>query len=164
MAINCNFARTAIHQFTSRFTTKRNKIQYGSMIHIVREYNAHFTETPTLTLKYSVASQKFPSIARKFSSRWNPSETKHHFLSTFSVLEWNALAPEEKAKHALHDCQVCQTKYEHLSMAFPGSHKTPLTPPQITFSQGDLSTPQRFGSKLLSEANSLTKHTFNRCD
>jgi len=47
-------------------------------------------------------------------------------------------------------------------MAFPGMSKKPLRPPQITFSQGDFSTPQQFGSKLLSEANSLTKHTFNK--
>jgi len=162
MAIKCNFARTAIHHFTSRFMTKQNKIPRGSMILIVQEYSTHFTETPNLTLTCSVASKKFPPIARKFSDRWNPSETKHHFLSTFTIPEWNTLAPEEKANHTLRDCQVCQTKYQHLSMAFPGMSKKPLRPPQITFSQGDFSTPQQFGSKLLSEANSLTKHTFNK--
>jgi len=47
-------------------------------------------------------------------------------------------------------------------LAFPGTRRKPLTPLEITFSPGDLSTPQQFGSNLLTEANSLTKHTFNK--
>ena len=48
---------------------------------------------------------------------WHPSETKHFYLSTFSILEWNALAPEDKTNHTLRDCQICQTKYQHLSIS-----------------------------------------------
>ena len=107
MAINCNFARTAIYHFTSKFMTKRNKIPCGSMIHTVREYNTtHFNETPNLTKP------------RNFSNHWHPSETKHLYLSTFSISEWNTLAPEEKTNHTLRDCQVCQTKYQHLKHGF----------------------------------------------
>ena len=76
--------------------TKRNKIPCGSMINTVQEYNTHFNETPNLTITYSVASKKFPTITRNFSNRWHPSETKHLYLSTFSISEWNTLAPEEK--------------------------------------------------------------------
>ena len=147
--------------FYVKIHDKTKQIPSGSMIHIVREYNTHFNETPNLTIN-SVASKKFPTITRNFSNRWHPSETKHLYLSTFSISEWNTLASEEKTNHTLRDCQVCQTKYQHLSMAFPGTRRKPLTPLQITFSPGDLSTPQQCGSNLLTEANSLTKHTFNK--
>ena len=80
------------------------------MIHIVWEYNTHFNEMPNLTTW-------FPTITRNFSNRWHPSETnKHLYLSNFSISEWNTLAPEEKTNHTLRDCQVCQTKYQYLSI------------------------------------------------
>ena len=63
-----------IHHFMPKFMKKQNKIPCGSMIHIVQEYNTHFNETPNLTIAYSVASKKFPTITRNFhllATKWN---------------------------------------------------------------------------------------------
>ena len=111
MAINCNFAQTAIHHFCVKIhdKTKQNSLWFNDSYCTIQ---THFNETPNLT----IASKKFPTITRNFSNRWHPSETKRLYLSTFSISEWNTLAPEEKTNHTLCDCQICQTKYQHLSI------------------------------------------------
>ena len=91
MAINCNFAQTVIHHFTPKFMKKQNKIHCGSMIHIVREYNTHFNETPNLTIMYSVASKKFPTITRNFSFAGNQVKPSIFTSQPFPYQKWMPL-------------------------------------------------------------------------
>ena len=119
-AIDCNFARAAIHHHTrSKFTS--NKLPKGSVSSIVRAYNQQFVDT-NLTTTYTVAAKKFVPISRKISnSRWNSLEEKQTYLTTFSPQSWLILKTEEKAQHTLRGCEACR--------AMPASAFFPSTKP-----------------------------------
>ena len=93
-----------------------------------------FNEMPNLTITYSVASRKFPTITRNFS--FAGTQVKPSSLPlNLSISEWNALAPEDKTNHTLRDCQICQTKYQHLSI--PCSNFMRLLPVNCTLTPFD---------------------------
>ena len=95
-AIDCNFARAAIHHYTKSKFTRNNKLPKGSISSILQGYNQQFSGT-NLTTTYNVAAKKFVPITRIVStSRWDSSEAKQTYLETFSSQSWLTLNEEEK--------------------------------------------------------------------
>ena len=84
---------------------------------------------------------------------------KTEFMATFSTKEWGSMNASEKAEHTLQSCKACHKKYISLSQSFPP--KTPMPPSEIKFSEGQLSTPTQFCSKLLKDADSICRTNFH---
>ncbi len=161
MSITCNFGRVAIRHFTKEQTTKNHYLPKGCTSRLVRNYNRHFTQTPRLQATYGIASKHFNTITRRFNNRWHPNKSREDYLKEFSIEKWEKLSTPEKTNHTLHDCKECQAQFPLLSAAFPGPKKRVKTP-AIAFSKNDLSTPKRFGRKVLRELNVLTERRFNK--
>ena len=156
-AIDCNFARAAVHHYTKSKFTRNNKLPKGSISSIIQAYNQQFSGT-NLTTTYTVAAKKFIPITRIISnSRWNSPEAKQTYLETFSSQSWSILNEEEKTKHTLRGCKACQIK--PASALFPSTKhavKQQISP-TITIRQEDLTSPETFGARLIEESNHLTK-------
>lgn len=163
-SIQCNFARCAIHHFTTKYKTSQHKVPRGSITKILHDYNQHFSDTPELKSTYTIAVKKFLPITKIFGKKWFPHRAKEEFLTTFSPSRWTNLDPQEKSQHTLKECKICKSKYESHSHSFPlSSRRKKLSKPvRISFSPEDISTPKQFGSKLLSEANSLCGTHFQK--
>lgn len=161
MTLTCNFARVAIRHFTQEQMTKSCKLPKGSVTRAIRNYNNHFTETPAMQVTFSYASKHFTSISRRFNNRWTPPKARLDYLTQFGLKTWERLSMPEKVNHTLHDCKECDTQFPVLSAAFPGPKKVVRTP-TIAFTKTDLSTPQRFGRKVLRELNTLTQSQFGK--
>ena len=159
--INCNYARVAIRHFSSKRLPSSRRFPKGIKPKILADYNHHFTDNENLKGTYSLASRKFPIICQHFNRRWNTTEVREEYLTTFSVTAWKKLSPEEKRQHTLQKCKACETQFQVLSAAFPcklGNKKKPL----IFFNKKDLLSPTRFGRKALQELNTLTEENFGK--
>ena len=110
-----------------------------------------------------MASKKFLPITRLFSQKWHPNELRPHYLQTFSMEEWEHLDSEEQAKHTLCNCDICKTKYQDLSKAFPsGRMFTHKKRPNISFTENDLSDPKKFAMKVMKESDRISKTCFQQ--
>ena len=170
-SIQCNFARCAIHYFTSTKHTKRKqKLPKGTMPLIVQNYNKHFATEENLQVSYSQASKKFPVIYKLFANKWHPKELRETYLSVFSVEAWSTLAADEKAKHALHNCSACRDSYPNLNAVFPKPRRRAIKATStlaksmktIELSTTDLSTPSNLGRKVLQDLNKISQDTFQK--
>lgn len=117
--ITCNFARCAIHHFTTKDEGRFHKLSKGSYAKILHDYNQQFADTPALKTTYTVASKKFKAITKIFGEKWHPNQVKQEFLDTFCPEQWKSTDPLEKSKHTLRHCNVCKEKHESLSQSFP---------------------------------------------
>lgn len=162
-AISCNYARSAIHHFTTKYITKNQRLPKGSVSKILHDYNQHFANNPNLKTTYTIVSKKFLQITRLFSNKWHPREARDEFITTFST-RWDRLDPTEKSSHTLRECKICKEKYQSLSQSFPAPQRTnkESKSPQISFSPDDMSTPRLFGSRLIKEANSICETHFQK--
>jgi len=162
--ISCNFARAAIHHFTTKHMTRTHKLPRGSYRKVIHEYNQHFADAPNLQTIYTVASNKFLPITRIFGKKWHPDGAKQVFITTFAPTSWVSIDTLEKSKHTLRACKVCEEKHEALNQSFPvASHSRKIAKcPQITLHPSDLSSPAQFGSKLLEQANSVSQSHFQK--
>ena len=153
---DCNFARAATHHHTKSKFTRNNKLPKGPMSTIVQAYNQQFTGYG-LTTTYNVAAKKFLPVTRIVSNNnWRPAGAKEIFLGTFSPRSWSLLKEDEKKQHTLRGCEVCRHKYA--SIPFPSDkRKQPPLTPTITFTPDDMSSHEKFGTRLLDESNKLTK-------
>ena len=97
--INCNYARVAIRHFSSKRLPSSRRFPKGIKPKILADYNHHFTDNENLKGTYSLASRKFPIICQHFNRRWNTTEVREEYLTTFSVTAWKKLSPEEKRQH-----------------------------------------------------------------
>ena len=113
-------------------------------------------------VKPSTALRKFLPIARLFSQKWHPTELRPHYLQTFSIEEWKHLDTEEQAKHTLRDCDVCKTKYQDLSNAFPSGRTHTRKRPSISFTENDFSDPKKFAMKVVRESDRISKTHFKQ--
>ena len=157
--ITCNYARHAIHHFTTKHQTKKHKLPRGAYTQILNDYNKQFSDYPALKLTYGVVAKKCVPITRAFGYKWYPSSSKNEFIGTFSTKKWDGINASEKAEHTLRSCKACHTKHFFLSQSFP--LKTPIPPSEIKFSQEQLSTPTQFCSKLLKDADSICRTQFH---
>ena len=119
--IICNFARAAIHHFTTKYMIRTHKLPRGSYSKIIHEYNQHFADAPNLQTTYTVASNKFLPITRIFGKKWHPDGVRQVFITTFTPTSWVSNDPLEKYKHTLCACKVCEEKHETLNQSFPTS-------------------------------------------
>ena len=87
--INFNYARVAIHDFTTKYMTTRHKLPKVHM--------------PT----YAIVSKKVLPITHTFKNKWHPNEAKIEFLSKFSVQAWLTLDSAENKAHTLRTCCAC---------------------------------------------------------
>jgi len=55
--ITCNFARCAIHHFTTKYEGRFHKLPKGLYAKILHDYNQQFADTPALKTTYTVASK-----------------------------------------------------------------------------------------------------------
>ena len=160
-SINCSFAEAAARYFTSKRMTKASQLPKGSYSKIMHDYNQHFSGVLQLQVTYATAAKRFNTITRRFNERWHPTEARESFLTTFSIYKWKQLPLDEKQNHTLSDCKACQNHSPILVNAFPGSRKTTKVP-VINFTKADLSTPTKFGRKVLRELNTVAHTTFRK--
>lgn len=163
--ITCNFARCAIHHFTTKHEGRYHRLPKGSYTKILHQYNQHVVDTPALTTTYTVVSKKFQAITKIFGNKWHPNHAKEEFFNTFDLEQWKSTDPQEKCKHTLCGCKECQERHARITHLFPLLHRkkdTAKTSPQISFSPKDLSSPPEFGLKLLEAANSISTTHFQK--
>jgi len=105
MAVNCNFARTVIHHFTPKFMkeTKQNSLWFNDSYFTRIQHPFQWNAKPYNNVQCCI--KEIPSNHKEFFICGNQVKPSI-FTSTFSISEWNALAPEEKTNHTLRDCQV----------------------------------------------------------
>lgn len=161
MTLTCNFARVAVRHFTQQQMTKRHQLPKGSGAKVVHNYNDHFSVTSSMQVTCSYGLKHFTRITQRFNNRWRSTKSRVDYLKEFSLEKWGRLSTPEKEKHTLHDCQECQMQFPLLSAAFPGAKKKVKTP-AVAFSKSDLSTPQKFGRKVLRELNVVTQTKFKK--
>ena len=100
-----------------------------------------------------------------FSQKWHPTELRPHYLQTFSVDKWKHLDSEEQAKHTLRNCDICKTKYQDLSKAFPSGRTCTYARkkcPNISFTENELSDPKKFAMKVMKESDRISKTHFQQ--
>jgi len=90
-------------------------------IAFLREVYQKYFLTTTTTLQAikisrehtALASRKFPTICQHFNCRWNPTEAREEYLTTFSVTAWKKLSPEEKQQHALQSAKHAKPSFKY---------------------------------------------------
>ena len=166
--ITCNYARVAIHHFTTKHMNTKYQLPRGSYTKILQDYNKHFEDTPSLKATYSVVSKKFLSITHTFKNKWRPHKTKVVFISKFSPEAWKRLDSTVKSGHSLCGCHTCSTVHELESKSFPLSSKAhekvkpKCSAISLTFTPNELATPERFGSTLIAKADQVCQEKFQK--
>ena len=117
--ITCNYARCAIHLFTTKYQNKKHTLPRGSYTKILADYNQHFSDYPALKVTYKEVANKFSSITKMFSRKWHPNSSKQEYLCSFAIEKWTSLESSENTTHSIRACKACETKYHQLSQSFP---------------------------------------------
>ena len=141
----------------------------GKMPEITCDYNHNFASVQGLQVSYGVAVKRFQAINKLFNRKWHPQQMKEAYLSVFSIDTWKTLSQEEREKHTLKECKVCNEKFAILNNAFPAHvkrGKKPIAVPkkvvQIEFTGQDMSTPKALGRKVLRELDNLSQERFQK--
>ena len=88
---------------------------------------------------------------------------KEAYLSVFSIDAWKTLSQEERQKHTLKECKVCNEKFAILNNAFPAyvkRGKKPIAVPKKVVQI--VSTPKALGRKVLRELDNLSQERFQK--
>ena len=162
ISINCNYARTGVRNLYQRIAKPFQRISHSDQTSVIDSYNKQY-EGQNMYLVPTVGYKRIPELLVSFNKKWHPQSQKKLFLQVFSISEWKNLPVDEKQKHSISNCRECVSKHLSLSRAFPARHcRTQLEneDPVVSFSKSNLSSPKRFGKKVLADLNAISQENF----
>ena len=105
-AINCCYARTAVHTIVLKLYGEKGGVKQLTAQHmpqLIKDYNALFDAMPAMQL----TTQKH-SIIKKlmvlFYSHWDVQNQKEEFLHIFSFDEWSKISLDKQKQHTIRKC------------------------------------------------------------
>ena len=120
--LNCGYARVAIHSLTSQeggYTNNTNRQK--KFVDLFTCHKGYINDVSYFDDGDGVHDTKFDrgckEIMKRFRMKWHPTESRHEYLSTFSVQCWRDLSLQMKRKHTLSNCSGCLK----VQAKFPGS-------------------------------------------
>ena len=90
-SIHCGFARVALRKLIEDNAEANGNHNLSN--EIIRKYNVFFEEYPHMKLEGSskYILKKRNEMNASFSQKWNPQETLHSYIATFSPEKWSKL-------------------------------------------------------------------------
>ena len=121
--MHCGFARVAMRDIIKSHTDTRGNYQLTT--DIIKEYNKVFEEYPQMKLagNEQYVLKKCMERNATFSKKWNPQESLHTYVDTYSKEKWSKLPISQKLRHARTECTACPFFFPDMTRAFPGKKR-----------------------------------------
>lgn len=133
--LNCGYARVAIHSLSDRGGSTDKTKRRREFIDLFGCHDSYVTDMGYFEddgVHDSNFDRGCNEILKRFKMKWHPTQSRHEYLSTFSVANWTKLSVLQQRKHSLSSCTECSTAHAILQNRFPGYKQKPLTTPGMT--------------------------------